>query len=63
MRELVVREEPSAAVGAEIALGALERLLLIVFLVVGAVVLHLDGVHVEVPYKLPSRGRDLTMSS
>ena len=61
VRELVVREEPSTAVGAEIALGALERLLLFVFLFVDAVVLPFDGVHVEVPYQLPSWSRDLTM--
>ena len=48
VRELVMREKPTTAVGAEIALGAIKSPVFVVT-TVGAVVFFFHGVHVEVP--------------
>ena len=48
VRELVMREKPTTAVGAEIALGAIKSPVFVVT-PVGAVVFFFDGVHIEVP--------------
>ena len=51
VHDLVVREELTTAIGAEVTLGALKRLVFLVATVIKTVILlRSDGVDIEVPY-------------